>query len=417
MGLAGMLPGEGVWDIRLRKILKDPGRYTLELRDPGTGVFSGPFNFRFPDPEYAVAWLSVLTELSGDDAKAIAALTEGKYLDTIGYSSNWVHVIRALYHCGGPIGGYPISTWWTDAVSGPDPIFVAYDPLQEEPEGYTTQKNAVEISEESTLIGPGASGREIQINRITILWNLKVSRVPVAIANIDPVEGDPFSLLLTRGPFLSEKRTDIMFFTVDGQWRVGFNLVKTPTNSAATSRGDNTQASTAKKPARKASVLAARPPAKGGSKGVVKPAQRITAKPATPVNPRPAKKLPLTRAQSLDKTSDKAEQQNLELPTEYVELFVDKDADRALDLLFVIADHGSFMRRNGAWTPFYFDGSYDPDGLEIVTIPRDSAKPFVTRWDEDIPITRDDLRPYEIPSPLGMKSPKKSGPGGAKESR
>jgi hypothetical protein len=356
MGLAGMLPGEGVWDIRVRKVSKDPGRYSLNVRDSGSAVFAGPFNLRFPTPEYAVSWLSVLTELEEEDARAVATLAEGKYLETTGHSSHWLYVIMALFHSGGPIGGYPVSTWWTDAASGPDPIFVAYDPLQESPDGYTTVDRPAEIEERAYLTTPENPGQEVPINSFTVYWDSKTARLPVPIIEIELAEGDPLTLRLTRGPFLKEDWQGMMFFTEEGEWR----LRRVPK--------DELPPDTTKTGARDSGVR--------------------------------------------EKDSrDKSAQKKGSTPTQYGEVYIDPESGRLMDLVFVVTNHGSYMRRDRMWVPFAFDGSYEPDGLEIVALSKKGVRSILSSWDNKIALYRSGIDAFVIDHP-DLEEPQDQDPPG-----
>jgi hypothetical protein len=109
MTTENLYPGDGRWNIRLWLGTEEPGSYYLEFQDPSAGgVQTGMFKMRFPNPEYAHAWLSDFATVT----TSLDNFTKGSFLKATGESSVWHPIVIALYHSAGPDGKYYESIWW-----------------------------------------------------------------------------------------------------------------------------------------------------------------------------------------------------------------------------------------------------------------------------------------------------------------
>jgi hypothetical protein len=125
MVMTHMYPGEGTWNIRLWRSADKPGIYELELQDPKAGgVQTGTYAMRFPNPEYAHAWLSHFATVS----TRLDDFTAGSFLEATGESGVWHPIVIALYHSAGPNGVFYESTWWYGAHAPTTRV----DPLAED---------------------------------------------------------------------------------------------------------------------------------------------------------------------------------------------------------------------------------------------------------------------------------------------
>jgi hypothetical protein len=123
--MSNIPPNEGTWNIRLWRSREHPGKYSLEVQDPKSGVESSTYGMRFPEPEWAYEWFRAFAVPD----ESVSALSPGSYISGKGESSTWFPILHALHHATGPReGSYPVSMWFYGAYQPMQPD----DPLAEE---------------------------------------------------------------------------------------------------------------------------------------------------------------------------------------------------------------------------------------------------------------------------------------------
>jgi len=137
MVMTNLLPGQGVWQLRLQGSSEPLGHYFLSLHDPKAWTQGGPFFLRFPTDQYALSWFKqfILPDFlqAKNDKSALDKLAKVSFLEAEENSSVWAPIVTALFHSS-PTKGFLVSAWWYGSLtpwSSIDPLV----PLVQEPTG------------------------------------------------------------------------------------------------------------------------------------------------------------------------------------------------------------------------------------------------------------------------------------------
>lgn len=143
MGMANLLPGEGVWELRLARSAEQSGVYLLSLYDKKVATQGGPFPLRFPSNAYAVHWFDQWamegTRSPANDREAESSL-DSSWISGQGLASVWGPIVNALFHSvhSGP---HLASPWWY----GSSAPFVEASPLAPPEETETASRPWVQV--------------------------------------------------------------------------------------------------------------------------------------------------------------------------------------------------------------------------------------------------------------------------------
>lgn len=114
MGMTHLVPGDGVWELRLSCSDPDAGRYTIALYDPKVWTQAGPFPLRFPTATEALRWFNQLiiegTRDPSDDDEAKHDMNSS-FISAKGQSAIWSPIVNALFHADHH-GPFLASPWW-----------------------------------------------------------------------------------------------------------------------------------------------------------------------------------------------------------------------------------------------------------------------------------------------------------------
>ena len=114
MGMTHLVPGDGVWELRLSCSDPDTGRYAIALYDPNVWTQAGPFPLRFPTATEALHWFNQLiiegTRDPRDDDVAKRDMNSS-FISAKGQSATWGPIVNALFHADHH-GPFLASPWW-----------------------------------------------------------------------------------------------------------------------------------------------------------------------------------------------------------------------------------------------------------------------------------------------------------------
>ena len=114
MGMTHLVPGDGVWELRLSCSDPDTGRYAIALYDPKVWTQAGPFPLRFPTAAEALHWFNQLiiegTRDPSDDDEAKRDMNSS-FISAKGQSATWGPIVNALFHADHH-GPFLASPWW-----------------------------------------------------------------------------------------------------------------------------------------------------------------------------------------------------------------------------------------------------------------------------------------------------------------
>jgi len=158
--------GVGPWELRLRAIQVETGRYELSLHDSKMGAQAGPFTLRFPSVQSVMTWLDSLvipdTRQPYSDSEALLEIEVNGVSAQVD-AAVWDPIVNALFHADHK-GPYLASPWWYGDVAP----YVSENPflprLRFEPE---VEEAFIQVLVDSTTHKMAAVRKEVSTEEAT----------------------------------------------------------------------------------------------------------------------------------------------------------------------------------------------------------------------------------------------------------